>query len=473
MALRRLSLAAALVAGVVALAGCAEAEQTAGAIPASASLAPADAVAYATVTTDADSDQWQAMGALLDRIPGARKGVSGLVQDALAEEGLDWERDVAPALGPELVVVATAKLRPVVLLQPESEEKLQALLERSDEDVVRAEVGDWVALAQKDADLTEYRTALDRGTLEDDAALAAGLQALPEESLGKVWLDLEQLTDRLGVVQEALAQNLELGIDWLSMAVAAEENGLLLAMGMRAPGSGDSTYEPELFARVPGDAVVALSFGGTQATLEKLRGQLDVGELSRTVEQATGVSLNRVFDALSGEGVVYVRPAEPIPDVTVALAPPDPDETWATVDRVVRTLAKQANVAVATATENGLEVSRVVVEDVTVRYARLDADTVVVTTGADALRDLAGGGPKLVDSAGYRRAAEDVGLEGRTRGFAYIDVDEFLPLVMGFSGTGDVPPDVQEGIDAVDSVIFQADGDGDTTHVRGFVRLND
>ena len=45
--------------------------------------------------------------------------------------GLDWETDVAPALGPEVVLVVTADTRMIVLLEPESEAKLDALLAKT------------------------------------------------------------------------------------------------------------------------------------------------------------------------------------------------------------------------------------------------------------------------------------------------------------------------------------------------------
>ena len=78
--------------------------------------------------------------------------------------------------------------------------------------------------------------------------------------------------------------------------------------------------------------------------------------------------------------------------------------------------------------------------------------------------------PKLVDSEGYRRAAEDVGLEGRTKGFVYVDVDGMLPLIESLAGET-IPPDLRAGVAAVDSLIFQTSGDGDSTHVSGFVRV--
>lgn len=463
----RLGLIAAAVTAAL-LTGCGGAPaQT----PESASLAPADAVAFARLTTDSGSSQWQKAEAVLDRIPGVRASVVEEIQQELTAESLDWNEDVAPALGDEVVVVVTAKLRPIVLLEPESVDKLDALLAKSDEEPVRGDVDGHVALAETSADLAEYRAALERGTIEGDESFQAGLAALPEESLGLVWVDLAVLTEEVSsLVEQATRGELDLGIDWLAAALSAEDDGMLLALGLHAPGSGDTHYEAELFRRVPADAVAAISFGGTQGTLDGLQGRVDVDELSQSFEDLTGVSLDGVLDALSGEGVVYVRPGEPIPEVTLALAPPDPDETWGTVDRLARQLAAELKVPVKTTTENGVEVHALEVEGVGIRYARLDAATIVVTTGDDALEQLAAAGPKLVDSDGYRRAAEDVGLESRTKGFVYVDVDGMLPLVEDLAGES-VPAEVREGFAAVDSIVFQTSGDGDTTHVSGFVRV--
>ena len=148
---RRLAIVAVLaIAGLVS--GCGG---VAAQIPESASLAPADAVVFARFTTDNDSSQWQKAKSVLERIPGVRDALVTEIEQGLSDEGLDWETDVAPALGDEVVIVATAKLRPIVLLDPDSEEKLDALLAKSDEETVRGEVEGRVALAEKDADLAE------------------------------------------------------------------------------------------------------------------------------------------------------------------------------------------------------------------------------------------------------------------------------------------------------------------------------
>lgn len=440
-------------------------------MPASASLAPADAVAYARLVTDSDSAQWKQAEQILERIPGVRDTVVGGLGQALADEALDWEEDIAPAVGDEVVVVVTADMKPIVLLQPDSQEKLDALLAKSDEDAVRGEVGGRTALAETNEDLAAYEAALEQGTIENEKSFVDGLAALLDDSLALVWVDVAVLTDQLSpLAQEATQGELDLGIDWLSAAVAAEDDGMLVAVGARSPGTGGTHYEPTLFRSVPADAVAAFSFGGTQETLDRLQGQLNVDELSRTIEGLTGVSLDGIVDALSGEGVLFVRPAEPAPGVTLALAPPDPAKTWETVDRLARRLATGAQAEVSTTIEHGIEVSQVEVEGVTLRYARLDAETIVVTVDPDALALLAGDGPKLYDSEGFLRAAADVGLEDRTKGFLYVDVDGMLPMLESLAGES-VPPDVREGFEAVDSIVFQTSGEGDTSVVSGFVRV--
>ena len=464
----RLALVAAVTATAALLSGCGAAPAQ---IPESASLAPADAVVYARVTTNSDSAQWQKAESVLGRIPGVRDSLVRSVEQELASESLDWDEDVAPALGDEVVLVVTAQRKPVVLLRPDSEQKLDALLAKSDQKTARGDVNGYVALAETDADLAEYRAALKRGTIESDDAFVDGLAALPDDSLGLVWVDMAALTDDFrSLFEQATQEKLDLGIDWLSAALSADDDGMLVAFGVQSPGAGDTHYEPVLFRRVPADAVAAFSFGGTQSTLDKLESRVDLDGLSATIEKATGVSLDGILDSLSGEGVLYVRPGGTRPEVTLALTAPDPQKTWATVDRLARRLAAQAHVEVTTGLENGVVVSQVPMGDLTIRYARLDPDTIVVTNGEDAVTVLAGDGPKLVDSEGFRRAAESVGLEDRTKGFVYVDVDGMLPMLEDVTGEH-LPADARDGLAAVDSLVFQTSGKGDTTLVSGFVRV--
>ncbi len=469
--MRRALTSVCLLVALALATGCAGAKSTSSSIPDSASLAPADALAYATVSTDEGSDQWKKAASLLERIPGAKDGVSGSIGSALGEQGVDWTNDVRPAIGPELVVVATADRQPIVLVRPSDEAKLDALLAKGDTTYVRGEVDGWEALAQSDAALAAYRAALEKGTLDGVDAFTQGFGVLPSEALARVWVDTERLSKDIGRLVEQASAQVDLGLDWLAAAVSAEDDGVLLTIGVRMPGGGDTSYEPKLFERVPADAVAAVSFGGTQKILDRVEGTTDLDKVAGVVKRFTGVSVNELADALCGEGTLYARPSgTQIPEVTLVLRPPDASKTWDTIERVGRQLADEAGTTVTMRTEDGVEVRRIVTEQATVSYARLDDDRMIVTTGDAGIRTFLADGPKLVDSDAYERAAEAVDMGDRTSGFVYLDVDGMLPLIeqMGAS----VGSESKDAISAVDSLILLGSGDGDVSTLSGFVRLS-
>jgi Protein of unknown function (DUF3352) len=462
-----------LLAVVALVTGCAGAKTSASSIPESASLAPADALAYVTLTTDADASQWKQAERLLDRIPGARDALSGSVGNVLQGQGVDWHDDVAPALGPELVVVATAGKQPVVLVQPEDAAKLDGLLAKSTAKPVEATVDGWTALAQTQAALDAYRAALAKGSLDVVDAFGEGLGALPSDALARAWVDTARLSPELGQVVHQASSQIDLGLDWLAASVSAEDDGLLVTLAMKTPGSADTHYEPVLFQRVPVDAVAALSFGGTQGLLDRLQGTVDLDKVSTTVEKLTGLSLKGLTDSLSGEGALYVREVDgSTPEVTLVLRPPDPSKTWDAVVQLASKLAEQAKTTITVRTENGVEVRRIAADGATVSFARLADDTIIATTGADGIRTFAADGPKLVDSDAYRRAADAVDLGERTRGFLYVDVNGLLPLVEQATGQA-ASPDTRDALASVDAFVLQAAGTGDVTTVSGFLRLQD
>jgi hypothetical protein len=466
----------ALVLLVVALgfaaAGCGGAAEASSEVPESASLAPADALAFVTATTDESSDQWTQAAELLDRLPGATDGLQDQIASELGEQGLTWQDDIAPALGPEVVLVVTADRKTIVLTKPDNEDKLTALLAKSDEPVVRTTVEGWTALAEQQPDLTSYEASLARGTLAGDDALEAGFAALPAQALVRAWVDVAGLTPNLGQALGQASEDLDLGVDWLSAALAAEDDGVRLAVGVRIPGGNGTEYEAKLVERVPADAVAALSFGGTQNLVDQVERRIPLDDIADQVEKATGVSVGGILDAFSGEGIVYVRPAATAPEVTLALTPPDPEGVWQTVDRLAHRIAEESGTTVRMVTEGGLEVSLVDADGATVRYAWLEGGTVIVTTGVTGIRDFAADGDKLDSSDAYRRAADAVGLGDRTGGFLYVDVDGLLPLVDGLAG-GELSADDREAIQKLDAFVLEASRGGETTTLMGFLRLND
>ena len=294
---------------------------------------------------------------------------------------------------------------------------------------------------------------------------------LPEEALVRGWVDFAALARDLASAFEQSGVQGELGVDWLAAALTAEDDGVHFSVGVRTPGGNGSSYEPELFEHVPADAVAALSFGGTQGTLDRLEGALDVDAVSSALEDAVGVSLDGLLEALSGEGLLYVRKGgEELPEVTLVLAPPDSAKAFDTVDRVARTLAREAGVEVRTRTDGGLTLHELTAEGVSIAYARVD-DSVMVTTGPTGIADFLGDGPKLVDDEPFMNAADRVELGDRTRGFAYVDIDGIVPLVESLAGPDAVPAEARDVLGTLDSLILQGSGDGETTTLSGFLRV--
>jgi hypothetical protein len=463
-----------LAGALIALSGCGgEKAATSSNLPASASLAPKDAIAFVTIVSDEGSEQWKRGDRLLGMFPGARESFVAEIEDSLADEGLSWSKDVAPALGPELVVVVTAGKKPVVLTQPDDADALQALARKSDEPVVTGEVSGWTAIAETQAVLDAYRAGVEQGSLADVDSFRNAFATLEADAIARGWVDLTTAVEELSEAFEGSEQITDIEFQDLAAAVSTEEDGVLLSVGIRAPkGTGTTSYEPKLLERVPADAVVALSFGGTQGALDKLERTIDVEGIAGAVKDTIGVSFESVLDALSGEGVLYVREgAGEIPEVTLVLDPPNADETWSTIEDIAAKIASDADARITTGTQAGVTVNRLEIEDVKVMYARIDAETMIVTSGADALDRYLEDGSKLTDDADFHAASERVELGERTNGFAYVDLDGLIPFIEGLGGPDALPTDAREVLEAMDSFILQTSADGETTRLSGFLRI--
>lgn len=440
--------------------------------------APADAGFYVELDTDRDSAQWQQLERLLDRVPGAKQAVDGLLSDALDEAGLDWDDDVAPALGPEVAVVLPAgSSDPVVLTQPEDEAKLEALLAKSDQKLVTREIEGWTAVAQSEAALDAYETALKTGSLSEQPDFAAAMGDLPEDALARVYVNgsgLASLGASLAGISGAGASSLGgLGNGTVALAVVAEDDGVRLTGTAQQEGL-PASFEPTLLAQVPANALLAVSFkGGDELTAQVRKALSGAGPLLDGFERELGVSFDDVVSLLSEEGIVYVRPGIPIPEVTLVLVQTDPKQ-GATLETLFRALAKTSNAQLATATENGVQVTRLALGPVSLSYGRAQGH-LFVTTGRSGIGDFRGAGAKLVDEASFKEAAERVGYAGSTSALVYADVDGLVPLLQGLAGLAGGSTsgldDVTKALGALDSLALNVTTEGDGAKLEGFLAV--
>src|SRR6266700_3874048 len=119
-----------LVALVLAASGCGATKHKAAA---GASLVPATAPAFVSIDSDLGSVQWKKVDGLLKKFPG-RSQLLAVIKTELTSANLDYEKDVKPALGPEVDVawldLANGGANVVALTQPRNEDKFKALIDK-------------------------------------------------------------------------------------------------------------------------------------------------------------------------------------------------------------------------------------------------------------------------------------------------------------------------------------------------------
>ena len=119
----------------------------------------------------------------------------------LAEEQLQWERDVEPALGDSVAVIwvgQDGRATSSWATQPDDDAKLDALVEKladeADTDYVIGELDGWTLVAERQAAIDALKAG--DGELADDDGYQAALDELPDERLAFGWVRKEALPDR-------------------------------------------------------------------------------------------------------------------------------------------------------------------------------------------------------------------------------------------------------------------------------------
>jgi hypothetical protein len=432
-----------------------------------AAVVPADAALYVGVVTGSDSSQWEAVQALLGRFPDGDRLLASMTKE-LAGEGLDWERDVKPALGPvTAIVLLPGSSDPVAITKPSLRTKLDALLGHFHSSAAAASLEDgWVAVAQKQATVDAYKHALGSDRLADDSTFADAVGDVPEDALASVFVRPGALNFS-GVSTPAGAPAPTSGFEWASGSLTAADDGLAVDGTIRMD-KAPASYEPTLLRRVPAGAILAVSFHGSDQIEKSITGQTALAPFLPSVEQALGVRLADVLALLRNQGVLYVRPGLPIPEVTLAVETTDTDAALATVDRIARHLAGSFE----TTEVDGVTAHVLRMDQVRVTWAAFDG-TLLLSTGPSALRDFRSDDAKLVDEKRFTAAGDEVGLGDSTAGVAYVDMQRVTELIDGLAGLAgeDVPPELARNLAPIESIATNATADGSGVRFRGFLSV--
>ncbi len=438
----------------------------------SASLVRSDAIAYVSVDTDLGSAQWKQLDNLSHRFPGRELAVSKLEQ-ALAKNGVDYEGDVEPALGPEVdvaVVSAGTKdtTKVVGLTQPQDPAKLVELVAKlnatsSNKHVVYRELDNgWYAMSDSQAAI-DQALAGDGPTLDGESTFTDSLSKLPGEALVKAYVNGHQLAQLaasaakdqsgspFGSQVAALAK-----LDSIAASLSAEDDGVRVHGAAKGVGAeailGGSNFNSKLLENTPGDALAFLTFRGGSGLTTSLQ------SLGAPLSTMLGISAGELAPLLENEVALYVRPGIGIPEITLALDAPDSAESLKTLDKLAASVAAMTGGKV---TENGSE-KTLTIGGVAIHYGTADGK-VVVTTASRGVGAYGGSGDKLADSADFREAKSAAGMPDSNAGFAYVDLKDAIPLILGIAGlVGSRPsPVVTENLRPLQSLLAWSEGQGD------------
>jgi Protein of unknown function (DUF3352) len=479
MPTRRTFIAAVLTTLALTLAACGGggdvSEGGGGASPSGAALVRAGVLAFVSIDSDLGSGQWQQLDELAHKFPGRDRAIAR-IKEAFTKEGVDYDDDVKPALGPEvdLAIVSggtSSSTKTVVLTKPDDPGKFKALVAKlnasdsSGNDAVFREVDGWYALSDSQGAITEALKG-DRTALSDDSAFKEALGKLPGDALVKAFVDGQRVNALVGQAASQSGSGLDassLGLDtlkYISASASAEDDGVRIRGASSGGNLGGADFTSKLIDGVPGDALALLSFRGEGTTdqLGKLESNPQVGAALAQIEKALGVPFDQVLAMLRGEIAFYVRPGAGIPELTLALEEKDESGALATLDRIAARLAAATGARVEPGTQGGHPVKTINFGQFAVHYGVVDGK-ILITSGVSGIADY-GSGDHLAGSADFEQAKDVAGMPDSNGGFMYVDLKNALPLLEGFAGLAGqgLPSEVTDNLRPLRSFLAWSEG---------------
>ncbi len=440
--------AAGLLAGCGGSSGAGSGSATIGA---GASVAPADSVAFVAVDTDVSSGQWQAVDALLQKFPGARRAADEAAADVRAEDeaelGRRREAGARPGARPRRAAVPrrTGSRSSSRSSQPADGAKFDALVQKlgagTGKTFVTAQAGGWTAVAATQSALDAVTGAT--AHLADDNTYQDATSKLSGDALASVYAngtEAQQLAGSLGKSLPTGTAGAQL--QWVSADLVAASGGVKVDGFLRTQGgSAPATpYASALVEKIPAGALAVADF--------------DAAALPAKSPFAA---------ALGGETAVYVSPGEPIPTVTLVTHPADPQAAADALDKAFAGLGSSAG------SSSGLGV---ILGNLHLYHA-IDGGTLIASTSEQAIADFQGGGPKLADDSAFKDATSAASMPAATNGFVYVNLHDALPLVEGLAGLmgAKLPAGIQTDLTPLQSLTAYATTSGDETSFTVFVAV--
>jgi Protein of unknown function (DUF3352) len=473
--MNRVALASLVAALVLPLAGCGSGSSAGSQ---GASVAPAASKVFVSVDTSFDSENWAAGRTLLGKFPDGDRAVAWVIS-RLGEQGVDFDRDVRHAFGPETDLVgldASGEGKFVGLTQPHDRAKLDALLATGEKPLVSRDIDGWVAFSDSAANLDEFERLRGQGTLDGVDAYNRVNGEVADDAFAHVYvadsaLDSTPFGSAFGDDKPSLALSLD-----------PQEDGVRVE-GAASPATSDlfsDEFSAGLPAQVPGGVFVYAGTSDLERQLGALRDVLaevapgierDIGR----AEAEIGVSLDEdVFPLFSRESALYVRPGFPIPEVSIVTQVDDEQRALAVVDKLAKEVAEYYGTAeLKSVAIAGTQAKELAVNPLfSVYYAAFDGK-LVITTSRQGIADLRGDGGRLADDPGFKDATEAVGIPDSTTGFLYVNLSDAVPALLGLVGFGggDTPDWLAPNLEPLRSLVLYGTREDDMAKFVGLLSI--
>lgn len=398
-AMRAITLAA---AALLVVSGCGGAATTGTRGEDAARLVPPDSVAFLSVDTNLDSEQW--------------KLVRRLAPDFQVGLTRDYERELRPALGDELNLaildVDDGEPEAIALVHSDDEAKLRALASTFDRDGERytvQRIGGWSVVADSPEAFDAVRRAESGRSLADTAGFQTAMAADDGDALATAYANgsgLEQVPDEIGALFRVVGSP-----RWIAARLAAEDDAARLELQAASPDLASRIYRPRLLREVPSGALVAVSFRDAHLLLNRLAAEPALLDSLREVQQTIGVSLVDLAAALRGEGVFYVVPSTLIPILVFAVESPNPRSASRALERVAARIRAKTRGALAL-------------------HVVTKGNRVVLTNGLGSAPNTGG---RLVDDQRFKDALAAADVPDQVTWLAYADLQRLAPIVQALS----------------------------------------
>lgn len=447
--------------------------------------------AYIAIDSDAGSSQWQRVDDLAGRFPDKQKGVDQLERSLRDDVGLDFDKDVKPALGPEIDIVwldlEGGGNDVVALMQPGDESAFERVVAKGNakdpsSKLLYERVDGWEVMSDRQDKIDKFKAMVTPNgpVLSDDPSFAQAMGEYSDDALVKAYVNGRAVMDALRSAIPADATKFvdKLGtLDWIAASVRVSSDGIRLDTTVRGqPGSllrTDSTaakgtsFEPSLVNDIPGDAVAYLAFHGAQGMFSSVESNPALASPSFGPVRDI---LRKVGELVAGEDALYVRPAPGhVPEVTLVTEPSSGTDGAATLDRILADT--RLRLRIERARVGGVDVRTIPLGvGFGLHYANVGRNLVVSDLAAG-IAGFANGGPGLAQSGTYSDALAAAGAPGRVEELFYVDVRGGVELAQRLS-SAPIPHAVERNLGPLKSAVEYVSGRPSELQLTLFVRIS-